>query len=178
MQSWLTYYTSTFEFEKTAIQNVDDPSGIVLSQALASPEGEVRLNLNGAQGHKTLADNFLSNQAGAGVQHLAFRTDDIFETSLHLQKAGFDRLEVPQSYYEATQAKFKLEDAFIAALVDGHILYDVDAFGSYFQFYSKPIFDGFFFEIVERRGGYEGYGARNAPMRLKAQNELLNGQDK
>lgn len=178
MQSWLTYYTSTFEFEKTAIQNVNDPSGIVLSQALASPEGEVRLNLNGAQGHKTFADSFLANQAGAGVQHLAFRTDDIFETSLHLQNASFDRLEIPQSYYEVTQAKFKLEDAFIAALADGHILYDEDAFGSYFQFYSKPLFDGFFFEIVERQGGYKGYGARNAPVRLKAQNLLLNGREK
>ena len=39
---------STFEMEKSPIVDVADPSGIVLSQAIASPEGEVRLNLNGA----------------------------------------------------------------------------------------------------------------------------------
>lgn len=29
-----------------------------------------------------------------------------------------------------------------------------------------------FFELVERVGGYDGYGARNAPVRLAAQHAL------
>ena len=42
--------------------------------------------------------------------------------------------------------------------------------GEYFQIYSVTAFwGGFFLEIVERRGGYDGYGARNAPIRLAAQ---------
>ena len=37
--------------------------------------------------------------------------------------------------------------------------------------------NGFFFEIVERRGVYAGYGAKNAPIRLAAQNEYQQSRD-
>lgn len=30
-----------------------------------------------------------------------------------------------------------------------------------------------FFEILERRGGYDGYGAPNAPFRIAAQKRLM-----
>ena len=69
----------------------------------------------------------------------------------------------------AVGARFDLPCETIAKLKVGDILYDRDGRGEYFQIYSAPIFRGFFFEIVERRGGYQGYGARNAPIRLAAQ---------
>ncbi|PSL21369.1 bifunctional sugar phosphate isomerase/epimerase/4-hydroxyphenylpyruvate dioxygenase family protein [Shimia abyssi] len=169
MQSWLTYYTTTFEMDKTAVVDVVDPSGIVLSQAISSPEGEVRLNLNGAGQRRTFAGAFLADRFGAGVQHIAFLSDCIFETSGHLAEAGFSRLEIAENYYIDLKSRFGLEGAFVDKLREGNILYDRDGDGEYFQIYSTPIFDGFFFEIVERRRGYQGYGARNAPIRLAAQ---------
>lgn len=173
MQSWLTYYTTTFQMEKTPVVDVDDPSGVVLSQALSSPEGEVRLNLNGADQDKTFAGAFLTDQFGAGVQHVAFVSDDIFETSDQLAKAGFERLLMPDSYYSDLALRFGLEPEFVLALRDGQMLYDRDQAGEYFQIYGAPIFNGFFFEIVQRKGGYQGYGAANAPIRLAAQLKYL-----
>lgn len=169
MQSWLTYYTSTFEMEKAPVVDVADPSGAILSQALASPEGEVRLNLNGAGERRTFAGAFLADQFGAGVQHIAFLTDDIFETSEHLAEAGFQRLKMPGNYYDDLAVSFPLEPEMVERLRAAHILYDRDGDAEYFQIYSTPIFRGFFFEIVQRKGGYQGYGARNAPIRLAAQ---------
>ena len=169
MQSWLLYYISTFEMEKTSVLDVTDPSGVVRSQAIASPEGEVRLNLNGAQSEQTLAGAFLADRIKAGVQHLAFLTDNIFETSKRLAETGFGRLSIPANYYADLQATFGIDDGFAAQLRAGNILYDRVGDGEYFQIYSLPIFRGLFFEIVERRGGYDGYGARNAPIRLAAQ---------
>ncbi len=169
MQSWLTYYLSTFEMEKADVVDVADPSGVILSQALASPEGEVRLNLNGAGERRTFAGAFLAQGFGAGVQHLAFLSDDIFETSDLLMTAGFDRLIMPANYYNDLRVRFDLSDEMIATLKDGNILYDRDGLGEYFQVYSVPIWGGLFFEIVTRKGGYQGYGARNAPIRLAAQ---------
>lgn len=169
MQSWLTYYTSTFEMEKTSIIDVADPSGVIFSQALASPEGEVRLNLNGAGERRTFAGAFLADQFGAGVQHIAFLTDDIFETSEHLAEAGFQRLRMSANYYEDLVVSFSLDVSLVDRLRAGHILYDRVGDAEYFQIYSAPIFRGFFFEIVQRMGGYQGYGARNAPIRLAAQ---------
>lgn len=169
MQSWLTYYLSTFEMEKADVVDVADPSGVILSQALASPEGEVRLNLNGAGERRTFAGAFLAQGFGAGVQHLAFLSDDIFETSDLLEAAGFERLAMPANYYDDLRVRFDLSDGMVVALEAGNILYDRDGRGEYFQIYSVPIWGGFFFEIVARKGGYQGYGARNAPIRLAAQ---------
>ena len=169
MQSWLTYYLSTFEMEKADVVDVADPSGVILSQALASPEGDVRLNLNGAGEPRTFAGAFLAQGFGAGVQHLAFLSDDIFETSDLLTAGGFERLAMPANYYEDLRVRFDLPAEMIASLKTGDILYDRDGRGEYFQIYSVPIWGGFFFEVVARKGGYQGYGARNAPIRLAAQ---------
>ena len=175
MQSWLLYYLTTFEMTKSAIVDVADPSGIVRSQAIETPEGDVRLNLNGAGDADTLAGSFVAGRLGAGVQHIAFQTDDIFETSAQLEASGFVRLSVPQNYYSDTQAAFGLDDAMTDDLRRHNILYDEDDHGSYFQLYGQTIFDGFFFEIVQRKGRYAGYGARNAPIRLAAQTRTLKG---
>ena len=129
----------------------------------------MRLNLNGAGERRTFAGAFLAQGFGAGVQHLAFLSDDIFETSDLLMAAGFDRLIMPANYYDDLRVRFDLSDEMIAKLKNGNILYDRDDLGEYFQVYSVPIWGGLFFEIVARTGGYQGYGARNAPIRLAAQ---------
>ena len=169
MQSWLLYYTSTFEMSKSPIVDVADPAGVVHSQAIESPEGDVRLNLNGAEGHRTFAASFLADKFGAGVQHIAFLSDDIFETSAQLTAQDFPRLEISPNYYDDLQAQFGLQDALVERLRAGNILYDRHGNAEYFQIYSQPIFHGFFFEIVQRVGRYAGYGARNASARLAAQ---------
>ena len=121
------------------------------------------------QGRRTLAASFLEDGFGAGVQHIAFQSDDIFETSAQLRKSGFPSLSIAENYYADLQATFGLSEDLIAQLRRDNILYDRAAGSEYFQIYSRPIFNGFFFEIVERRSGYSGYGARNAAFRLAAQ---------
>ena len=169
MQSWLLYFVSTFDMKKSSVVDVADPSGIVLSQVIESPEGEVRLNLNGADSDQTFAGSFLAERVSAGVQHMAFLTDDIFETSSLLEASGFPRLEISSNYYADLQVLFNLEPELVSKLKEGNILYSRTGKSEYFQIYSTPIFDGFFFEIVERKNGYQGYGSRNAPTRLAAQ---------
>jgi 4-hydroxyphenylpyruvate dioxygenase len=53
-----------------------------------------------------------------------------------------------------------------------NILYDRSASGEFFHVYTDFIEDRFYFEILERRGDYRGFGAINAPVRLAAQNEI------
>ena len=45
--------------------------------------------------------------------------------------------------------------------------------GRYFQLYSRQRSSEVFFEIVQREGGYDGYGAANAPFRVSAQKRSL-----
>jgi 4-hydroxyphenylpyruvate dioxygenase len=54
-----------------------------------------------------------------------------------------------------------------------NILYDRDRGGEYFQLYSPVFGEGFFLEVVQRCGGYSGYGAPNAIFRIASQRLLL-----
>ena len=53
------------------------------------------------------------------------------------------------------------------------VLYDEDGDGGFYQLYSQPFAGGIFIEITQRRDGYAGYGAPNAPFRIAAQKRLF-----
>src|SRR5688572_4885062 len=89
MLTWLLFYTSIFRTHKSPMVDVIDPAGVVRSQAIETEEGAMRLTLNGAENHRTLAGHFIAESFGASVQHLAFATGDIFATaSLQIGRAS------------------------------------------------------------------------------------------
>ncbi|RZV99146.1 MAG: sugar phosphate isomerase/epimerase and 4-hydroxyphenylpyruvate domain-containing protein, partial [Rhodobacteraceae bacterium] len=173
MLSWSLFYTSIFEMKKAPMVDVIDPDGLVHSQAVQAPDGALRLTLNGAESHRTLAGQFLSESFGSTVQHIAFATDDIFRTAEALQRGGFAVLPMPKNYYDDLRARFGLPRDQIERMRRFDILYDEDASGRYFQLYSRPFTGGFFFEVVAREDGYQGYGAPNAPFRIAAQKRIV-----
>jgi len=173
MLTWTLFYTSILELEKVSMVDVIDPSGLVRSRAIQNPTGDLRVTLNGAENQNTLAGQFIDRTFGATVQHLAFSCQDIFATAEALAARGFEALVVSPNYYEDLGARFGLEDAFLARLHDARILYDEDTNGRYFQLYSRQRSSEVFFEIVQREGGYDGYGAANAPFRVSAQKRSL-----
>jgi 4-hydroxyphenylpyruvate dioxygenase len=78
-------------------------------------------------------------------------------------------LAVPDNYYDDLESRFDLAPALLDRLRASRLLYDRSDAGEYFQLYTQPFADRFFFEIVQRKNGYQGYGAANAPIRLAAQ---------
>lgn len=173
MLSWSLFHTAIFEMAKAPMVDVIDPDGLVRSQAIAAPDGALRLTLNGAETHRTLAGHFLADSFGSAVQHIAFASDDIFASAEAMAARGFQPLPMPGNYYADLTARFDLPEALLARMRAAHVLYDEDAGGAFFQFYSRPQGEGLFFEVVERQGGYAGYGAANAPFRIAAQKRLM-----
>ena len=172
MLTWMLFYTAIFDTAKMPMVDVIDPAGVVRSQAIESPDAALRLTLNGAENKRTLAGRFVSESFGSSVQHIAFQTGDMLATAEALAANGFRALEIPANYYGDVEARFGLDPDFVATLRARNILYDRDEQGEFFQLYSRLYGDGFFFEVVERRGGYRGYGAANAPFRIAAQQRL------
>ncbi len=170
MLTWVLFYRSIFATRKSAVVDVPDPSGLVRSQVIENAEGTLRLTLNGAENSRTLAGHFVTTTFGSSVQHLAFATADIFATAAAMQ---LDVLRISTNYYDDIEARFGLEAPFIDQLRRHNILYDRDNGGEFFQLYSQTFGGGFFFEILERRGNYSGYGAPNAPFRIAAQKQAL-----
>ena len=173
MLTWLLFYTSIFATGKTPMVDVVDPAGLVRSQAIENADGTLRITLNGAENRRTLAGHFIAESFGSAVQHLAFATDDIFATVEALAANGFAPLVISPNYYDDLDARFGLEQDFLDRLRANHILYDRDEHGEYFQLYSPNYGEGFFFEVVERRGPYRGYGAANAQFRIAAQKRQM-----
>ena len=52
------------------------------------------------------------------------------------------------------------------------VLYDQDGAGEYLQLNSRAFQKRFYFEVVERRGGYDGYGSANEIIKLSAQSRF------
>jgi len=175
MLTWTLFYTSILDTGKVPMVDVVDPGGLVRSRAIQNDSGELRVTLNGAENQNTLAGHFIDRTFGAAVQHIAFACDDIFATAEALAARGFEALAMSANYYDDLGARFGLDEAFLSRLQTFSILYDEDAQGRFFQFYSRRRSSEIFFEIVQRLDGYDGYGAANAPFRISAQKRDLNG---
>ena len=155
--------------EPTPELDIADPAGLVRSQVAETADLAVRIALNGAQSNRTLSGRFLAEFFGSGVQHIALASSDIFASTATMLESGVKLLTIPDNYYDDVEARFGLSAPQVGRLRAGRILYDRDEHGEYLQTYTEPFAQRFFFEIVERRNGYRGYGAPNASIRLAAQ---------
>jgi 4-hydroxyphenylpyruvate dioxygenase len=145
-----------------------DPYGLIRSRAMESSDKAVRYPLNVSDADDTAAGRSLARFAGAGVHHIAIAVEDALAAARALRARAAPILPVPANYYDDVAARFDLDPVLLAELRANDVFYDRDADGEYLHLYTAP-FDGrFFFEAVERRGGYAQYGAANAPVRLAA----------
>jgi 4-hydroxyphenylpyruvate dioxygenase len=167
MDGFVLFHRSVFGLEPNPPMDLPDPQGLVRSRAMADPAGRVRMPLNVSESRQTATGRFVSAMAGAGVHHIAFSTPDI---ARFVAGRAAPMLTIPDNYYEDLAARFGLEDAALAELERGHLLYDRDGGGGEFlHAFTLSFEDRFFFEVVERRGGYAEYGAANAGVRMAAQ---------
>jgi 4-hydroxyphenylpyruvate dioxygenase len=166
--SWLLYYVALFDVSKTPQVEIADTLGLVQSQAVESPDKGFRMTLNGSMASQTLSARFIHNYMGAGVQHIAFDTADVFAAAEAAKTNGLAVLEISRNYYDDLEARFGLDGALVDQMAALNILYDRDGEAEYFQFYSRAFAKRVFFEVVERRD-YHGYGAANAVIRLASQ---------
>jgi 4-hydroxyphenylpyruvate dioxygenase len=169
--SWLLFYVSLLDVTKTPQLEIADTLGLVQSQAVESADRSLRITLNGSMASQTLSARFLQHYMGAGVQHIAFETGDVFAAADAARRNGLPILEIPRNYYDDTEARFGLDPGLVSRMAEASILYDRDGSAEYFQFYTRAFAKRVFFEIVERRG-YQAYGAANAPIRLAAQSRF------
>jgi 4-hydroxyphenylpyruvate dioxygenase len=166
--SWLLYYVALFDVSKTPQLEIADPLGLVQSQAVESRDKSLRITINGSMAAQSLSSRFIQNYMGAGVQHIAFETADVFAAAAAARANGLPILDIPRNYYDDVESRFGLDPALVDRMAALGILYDRDGEAEYFQFYARAFAKRVFFEVVERRG-YNAYGAANATIRLAAQ---------
>jgi 4-hydroxyphenylpyruvate dioxygenase len=115
---------------------------------------------------KSQIQEYVDYNAGAGVQHIALRTDDIITSVSNLRARGVEFLTIPAAYYENLALRLKSSATKVTESLEVlqklHILVDYDEGGYLLQIFSKPVEDRptLFIEIIQRKN-HQGFGAGN-----------------
>ena len=169
MDGFVLFWRGVFGLAPQPQLETADPYGLVRSRALVSPGGAVRLVLNASENDGTATGRFVMSTAGAGVHHVALSTANLRRSAVALEASGALLLPMTDNYYDDLAARWNLDDAAMKE-VQGHgLMYDSDGAGEFWHLYTDAFHERFFFEVVQRRGGYAGFGAANAPVRAAAQ---------
>jgi len=145
--------------------DVADPYGLMRSRAVTNTDGSVRI---------ALSVGAAPSDDTVHAQHIALATDDVVTAARRFREAGGRVLPIPANYYDDLAARFDFADGELETYRELGILYDRDAYGEFRHCYTRTV-GRVFFELVQRDGGYRGYGAQNAPVRLAAQHTVTGG---
>jgi 4-hydroxyphenylpyruvate dioxygenase len=178
MDGFVLFYRGVLGLIPEPMWEIADPYGLVRSRAMVSVDRSISFPLNVSESRQTTTGRFVTNLAGAGVQHIAFATGDILGAFERFKELGAQVLAIPANYYDDIAVRWGLDDAFVETLQAANVLYDRDADGEFLHAYTNAFDDRFFFEIVERRDGYRQYGAANAAIRMAAQAQRRPDRDR
>lgn len=157
------FYGSLLGLRAGATQELAGPGGLIRSRALADPAGAVRVVLN----MRAVGDD--PGHHSALMQHVAVESTDARASARLMRDRGVPLLRMPGNYYDDLADRFDLDVRFTAELRSLGVLYDRSGDGELLHFYTTAVGGHLCFEVVERIGGYHGYGAANSPVRLAAQ---------
>jgi 4-hydroxyphenylpyruvate dioxygenase len=166
LDDWVGFYSEVLGFSQ--LVHFDDAQISTEYSALMSTvvwDGtKIVMPLNEpAEGRKkSQIQEYIETYDGAGVQHVALRTDDIVATVDALRARGVRFMQVPDTYYDDARARLDGVELPWEELQRLNILADRDEDGHLLQIFTETVTDRptVFFEIIERRGA-RGFGEGN-----------------
>ncbi len=155
------FLRTVFGLEPAAVEEFWEPQGRLRSRALRPATGDARLVLN--------VEDVASGSPREGITQVAFACDDLLARVRDLRARGVRLMPVPDNYYADLVARFGLDADLVAQLREHQVLYDRVGEGELLHVYTDVLHTGFYVELLERRGGYDGYGSANTHVRLAVQ---------
>ena len=161
MNLWAGFYEKLFNFREIRYFNIEGTETGLLSRALTSPCGKIRIPINESQDDKSQIEEYLHEYKGEGIQHIALGSDDIYRTVDALRERGVDFQDTPAAYFEAVNARVAGHQERVEELARRGVLIDGSAAsGILLQIFTKNVIGPIFFEIIQRKGN-EGFGEGN-----------------
>ncbi|WP_017616467.1 bifunctional sugar phosphate isomerase/epimerase/4-hydroxyphenylpyruvate dioxygenase family protein [Nocardiopsis salina] len=157
------FYRSVLGLSPSESTDLAAPDGLVRSRALVHRASGLRIALN-----VSVLGFGEHTRAAGGAQHIALGCEDVFAVAEAMREHGRPPLRVPDNYYADLAARTDLAPATVERMREHGVLYDRDPVtdAEFWHCYT-PLLDGrLFFEVVQRGAGYEGFGARNTPVRM------------
>lgn len=164
LDATIEWYREVFDFEQTFEERI-----IVGRQAMKSKVAQSRsrgVTLTIIEPDTTRApgqiDTFIRNHGGAGVQHVAFLTEDIATGVRDCTDRGARFLTTPAGYYTALPGRLGDVGVPVPTLQELNILADRDYGGVMMQIFTESRHERrtLFYELIERHGA-RTFGSNN-----------------
>ena len=155
MGRWAEFYERIFNFREIRYFDIEGQQTGLVSKAMTSPDGKIRIPLNESQDDKSQIEEFLKDYGGEGIQHLAFGTGDIFAAVEAMRERGLSFQDTPETYYEQLDARVPGHGQNLQRLKADRILVDgapTEGQGLLLQIFTDTMVGPIFFELIERQG--------------------------
>jgi 4-hydroxyphenylpyruvate dioxygenase len=161
MDVWSGFYERIANFREIRYFDIEGKQTGLVSRALTSPCGKLRIPINESADDKSQIAEFIRDYRGEGIQHLALATDDIYATVTALRDRGVIFMDTPETYYEKIEARVPGHHESVARLRELRLLIDGSVEdGILLQIFTSTVIGPIFFEIIQRKGN-EGFGEGN-----------------
>ncbi len=174
----VNWYERVLDFQAQQTFNIQTQRSALYSRVMVSSNGEIQFPINEPASQNSQIQEFIDVNRGAGIQHVALRTNNLVEHIAQLNTNGLSFLPISKTYYADIQERpgFSLSLEELQALVEQKILVDWDEEDPHkllLQIFTQPIFGQptFFFEFIERRCKAEGFGEGNFRALFKVMEE-------
>ena len=171
MDTWWHFYRDLFGFTQIHFFDIEGKQTGLISRAITSPCGKIRIPLNESTDDKSQIEAYLRKYNGEGIQHIAVGTDLLYDATDRLAENGLQFMPgPPDTYYDMSHDRVNGHDEPIermrrhGILIDGEGVIDT-ANGDrmtriLLQIFSKTVIGPIFFEFIQRKGD-EGFGEGN-----------------
>ncbi len=161
MDTWAGFYEKIGNFREIRYFDIEGKQTGLVSRAMTSPCGKIRIPINQSADDKSQIEEFLKQYRGEGIQHIALETKDIYTSVENLRARGVQFMDTPDAYYDKVNARVKRHGEDLARLKKLRILIDgTPQEGILLQIFTSTVIGPIFFEIIQRKGN-EGFGEGN-----------------
>ena len=167
MDKWFRFYERLFNFREIRFFDIQGKYTGLLSRALTSPCGRIRIPINEDRGKEGQIVSYLRNYNGEGIQHIAIGAHDIYDSTDEIKRRGIRFMAPPpDAYYDLSHSRIRGHGEPIARMKENGILIDGEGVVNgeetkiLLQIFSKTVIGPIFFEFIQRKGD-DGFGEGN-----------------
>ena len=167
MDKWWAFYRELFGFEQIHFFDIEGKLTGLVSRAITSPCGKIRIPLNESTDDKSQIESYLKKYKGEGIQHIAVGTDHIYDATDALATNGLQFMPgPPETYYKMSHDRVHGHDEPVdrmkkyGILIDGEGVVGGGETKILLQIFSKTVIGPIFFEFIQRKGD-NGFGEGN-----------------
>ncbi|MEM1080442.1 MAG: 4-hydroxyphenylpyruvate dioxygenase [Pseudomonadota bacterium] len=167
MDTWFKFYGELFNFKEIRFFDIQGKYTGLLSRALTSPCGRIRIPINEDRGETGQIVNYLKKYNGEGIQHIAVGAKNVYDSVDAIAERGIQFMPgPPDAYYRMSHDRVVGHDEPIdrmkkhGILIDGEGVVNGGETKILLQIFSKTVIGPIFFEFIQRKGD-DGFGEGN-----------------